>query len=108
MIKRKLELLVPGSFTGIGLIWAFTTVYYPHLKFQLDWLIDISSLLAVASFSVSGMLPLRILAVSSQGIAIPYFLLQTTPLWKPVGWTALFMGDQSVSHHAHFCSSAGQ
>lgn len=37
------------------------------------------------------MLPLRVLAVLSQGFAIPYFMLQTIPLWTPVGWTALFM-----------------
>jgi CRP-like cAMP-binding protein len=91
MIKQKLELLVLGCCAVLGLIWAITTDYFPHLQFQLDWLIDISSLLAVASFSVSGMLPLRILAVSSQGVAIPYFILQSTSLWTPAGWTALFM-----------------
>jgi hypothetical protein len=37
------------------------------------------------------MLPLRTLAVASQAFAIPYFMLQPTPLWTPVGWTALFM-----------------
>jgi CRP-like cAMP-binding protein len=31
------------------------------------------------------------LAVASSAFAIPYFMLQPTPLWTPVGWTALFM-----------------
>ena len=91
MIKRKLELLMLGSCAVLGLIWAVRTDYFPHIEPQLDWLIDTSSLLTVASFSVRAMLPLRILAVSSQGIAIPYFMLQTTPMWTPAGWTALFM-----------------
>lgn len=71
--------------------WAVTTDYFPHLELELNWLINISSLLAVASFSVRGMLPLRMLAIGSQAFAIPYFMLQATPLWTPVGWTALFM-----------------
>jgi hypothetical protein len=57
---------------------------------QADYLISLSSLLTVASFSVRAMLPLRALAVASQLFAIPYFMLQPTPLWTPVGWTVLF------------------
>lgn len=37
------------------------------------------------------MLPLRVLAAASQIVAIPYFMLQPTPLWTPVGWTVLFL-----------------
>ena len=91
MDKRKLEILVLGSCGLLGLILAVTTDYFPHLEFGSEWLINISSLLTVASFSVRGMLPLRTLAVASQAFAIPYFMLQSTPLWTPVGWTALFM-----------------
>ena len=89
MTKSILELLVLGSCAMLGIIWAATTEYLPDLG--LDWLINISSLLTVASFSVRGMLWLRTLAVASQAFAIPYFILQPTPLWTPVGWTALFM-----------------
>jgi CRP-like cAMP-binding protein len=91
MNKPKPEWLVPGICIVLGLVWAVSTDHFPHLEFQLDWLVDISSLLAVASFSVRDMLPLRMLAVTSQGFAIPYFMLQSTPLWTPIGWTALFM-----------------
>ena len=91
MMKRKLELLILGTGAVLGVIWAFTTDYFAHLDFELNWLINVSSLLTVASFSVRAMLPLRSLAVASQVFAIPYFMLQPVPLWTPVGWTALFM-----------------
>jgi len=91
MNKRKLEILVLGSCAVLAIIWAVTTDYFPHLEFGSDWLINVSSLLTVASFSVRGMLPLRMLAVASGAFAMPYFILQPTPLWTPVGWTALFM-----------------
>jgi CRP-like cAMP-binding protein len=91
MIKRKHELLVLGTCAALALVWAIRGDYLPHLEPQTDWLISISSLLTVASFSVRGMLALRTLAVVSQVFSIPYFLLQATPLWTPVGWTGLFM-----------------
>ena len=91
MNKQRLEFLVLGSCAVLGLLWAVTTDYFAHLELELNWLINVSSLLTVASFSVRGMLPLRALAVASQAFAIPYFILQPTPLWTPVGWTALFM-----------------
>ena len=90
-MKRKLEALVLGAGAVLGLILATTNSYLPDDWFKLDYLISLSSLLTVASFSVRAMLPLRTLAVASQIFAIPYFMLQPTPLWTPVGWTALFM-----------------
>ena len=91
MNQRQLELLVLGSCSVLGIIWAVSTDYFPHFDLDLNWLINVSSLLTVASFSVREMLALRLLAVGSQVFAIPYFLLQATPMWTPVGWTALFM-----------------
>jgi hypothetical protein len=91
-MRRKLEIVVLGAVALLGVIWALTTDHFPKHWFALDYLIDLSSLLTVASFSVRGMLPLRVLAAGSQVIAIPYFVLQPTPLWTPVGWTALFLG----------------
>ena len=91
MNKPKPALLVPGICIVLGIVWAVSTDHFPELEFKLDWLIDISSLLAVVSFSVRDMLPLRLLATISQGFSIPYFMLQSTPLWTPIGWTALFM-----------------
>ena len=90
-MKRKLEILILGTCALIGLALALSSDYLPQRWFKLDYLISLSSLLTVASFSVRAMLPLRALAVASQVLAIPYFVLQPTPLWTPVGWTALFM-----------------
>ena len=90
-MKQNLELLIFGAFGLVGIAWALTTSHLPMDWFKLDYLIDLSSLLTVASFSVRGMLPLRVLATSSQIIAIPYFVFQTTPLWTPAAWTVLFL-----------------
>lgn len=90
-LKRKLEFVLLCVCGLLGLVWAMTTSHLPADWFTLDYLIDLSSLLTVASFSVRGMLPLRVLAVASQVIAIPYFVFQATPLWTPAGWTVLFL-----------------
>ena len=91
MNKRKLNALIVSVCLLLGIAWAVFTDHFPEDWFKLDFLIDISSLFTVASFSVSGMLTLRLLAVSSQVVAIPYFLLQSPALTTPVGWTLLFM-----------------
>jgi CRP-like cAMP-binding protein len=90
---RKAEVLILGALALAGLVWMVATNHFDglELEFKLDYLIDLSSLFTVASFSARGMLPLRLLAVASSIAAIPYFLLQPTPLWTPVGWTVLFM-----------------
>jgi CRP-like cAMP-binding protein len=90
-INKRTESLIFGGVALAALIWALTTKHFGGLEFKLDYLIDLSSLFTVASFSARGMLPLRLLAVASSVAAIPYFMLQPTPLWTPVGWTALFM-----------------
>jgi len=90
-INRKLEIAVLSVCGLLGLVWATTTRHFPADGFSLDYLIDLSSLLTVASFSVRGILPLRLLAVASQIIAIPYFVLQAAPLWTPAAWTVLFL-----------------
>ena len=90
-MQHKVEWLFAAACIGLGLVWAVSTDHFPMAGFKLDYLIDISSLLTVASFSVRAMLPLRLLAVASQLIAVPYFVLQPTPLWTPVGWTSLFI-----------------
>jgi hypothetical protein len=41
---------------------------------------------------VRDILWLRVLAVASSLAAIPYFLLQPTPLWAAFGWSVLFTG----------------
>lgn len=35
---------------------------------------------------------LRLFAVASALIAIPYFVLQPAPLWVPIAWSSVFAG----------------
>jgi len=90
-MKRKLDFVILVTCAVLGLVWATTTSHFPEDRLSLDYLIDASSLLTVASFAARGMLPLRALAATSQIIAIPYFMFQPTPLWTPVVWTVLFL-----------------
>jgi hypothetical protein len=41
----------------------------------------------LGAYSVRDILWLRVLAVASSLAAIPYFLLQPTPLWAAFGWS---------------------
>jgi O-antigen/teichoic acid export membrane protein len=43
------------------------------------------------AYSVRDILWLRLFALASSLIAIPYFFLQPTPLWAAVGWSTLFV-----------------
>jgi hypothetical protein len=57
-----------------------------------DYFIHAANILLLAAYSVRDILWLRVLAVASSLAAIPYFLLQPTPLWAAFGWSILFTG----------------
>jgi hypothetical protein len=59
-------------------------------SFNLDYCIHAANILLLAAYSVRDMLWLRLFAVSSSVIAMPYFLFQPTPLWAAFGWSVLF------------------
>ena len=59
-------------------------------SFNLDYFIHAANVLLLAAYTVRDMLWLRALAVTSSLAAIPYFLLQPTPLWAAFGWSVLF------------------
>ena len=61
-------------------------------SFNLDYFIHAANVLLLAAYSVRDILWLRVLAVASSVAAIPYFLLQPTPLWAAFGWSVLFTG----------------
>jgi hypothetical protein len=61
-------------------------------SFNLDYFIHAANILLLAAYSVRDILWLRVFAVASSLAAIPYFLLQPTPLWAPFGWSVLFTG----------------
>jgi Cyclic nucleotide-binding domain len=58
----------------------------------LDYCIHAANILLIAAYSVRDILWLRVLAVASSLAAMPYFLLQPTPLWPAFGWSVLFTG----------------
>ena len=61
-------------------------------SFSPDYFIHGANLLLVAAYSVRDILWLRLLAVTSSLISLPYFVLQPTPQWAPIGWSLGFAG----------------
>jgi hypothetical protein len=85
------------GFLLLGMALAFAVTQLPKDWFKPDYLVDISSILTLISFSVRSMLTLRILAIGTQLTFIPYCFLQSTPLWTPIVWNMLFL---SVNDHS--------
>lgn len=54
------------------------------------YFIHAANILLFLAYSVRDILWLRLLAVASALMAIPYFVLQPAPLWAPLGWSAVF------------------
>jgi hypothetical protein len=59
-------------------------------SFNPDYLIHGANVLLLLAYSVRDILWLRLFALASSLIAIPYFFLQPTPLWAPLSWSVLF------------------
>jgi Cyclic nucleotide-binding domain len=57
--------------------------------------IHAANVLLLIAYSVKDILWLRLFAVASALIAIPYFVLQPTPQWAPIVWSVLFAGINS-------------
>lgn len=49
-----------------------------------------ANILLLVAYSVRDVLWLRLFAVASALVAIPYFLLQPAPLWAALAWSAVF------------------
>jgi hypothetical protein len=60
-------------------------------SFKPDYFIHGANVLLLLAYSVRDILWLRLFALASALIAIPYFFLQPTPLWAAVGWSTLFV-----------------
>lgn len=58
--------------------------------FHPDYFIHAANVLLLLAYSVRDILWLRLFALASSLIAMPYFLLQPTPLWAALCWSALF------------------
>jgi CRP-like cAMP-binding protein len=88
-MKRKFWLL--GGFVLLGAIIALALSQLPPNWFKPDYLVNLSSILTLISFTVQSILALRFLAIGAQLTFIPYCLLQSPPLWIPVIWNVLFL-----------------
>jgi len=60
-------------------------------SFDPSYFIHTANVLLLLAYSVRDILWLRLCALASSLVAIPYFILQPTPLWAPIGWSALFV-----------------
>ena len=58
--------------------------------FNPNHFLHAANILLLVAYSVRDILWLRLFAVASALIAIPYFILQPTPLWVPIAWSAVF------------------
>jgi hypothetical protein len=56
-----------------------------------DVLVHVSNVLLLIAYSVRDILWLRWFAVAAAVIIVPYYLLQPSILWPPVGWSVVFM-----------------
>jgi CRP-like cAMP-binding protein len=88
-MKRKLWLF--GGFILLGAIIALFLYQLPPNWLKPDYLVNLSSILTLISFTVQSILALRLLAIGAQLTFIPYCLMQSPPLWTPVIWNVLFL-----------------
>ena len=63
-----------------------------HHIFGLDFWITSANLLYLASYSVRDILWLRILTIVAGVLLIPYYYLQSKPLWIAISWNLVFVG----------------
>ena len=59
---------------------------------MLNVLDNLSNLIFIGAYLVKDILWLRSLAMVGSLVIIPYYLLQTEPLWNPAMWSCVFIG----------------
>jgi CRP-like cAMP-binding protein len=59
-------------------------------SFSPNYFLHAANGLLLVAYSVRDVLWLRLFAVASSLIAIPYFVFQPTPLWVPIAWSSVF------------------
>jgi hypothetical protein len=60
------------------------------ISFNPNYFIHAGNVLLLVAYSVRDILWLRLFAVAAALITIPFFVLQPTPLWEPIVWSAVF------------------
>lgn len=88
-MKQKIWLFI--GFILLGGIIALVLSRLPPNWLKPDYLVNLSSILTLVSFTVYSILALRFLAICAQLTFIPYCLMQSPPLWTPAIWNVLFL-----------------
>ncbi|MGK7923860.1 MAG: hypothetical protein AB4290_01160 [Spirulina sp.] len=87
----KQKIFISGGLVLLGIVLALAASQLPPNWFTPDVLVNLSSFLTLISFTVRGILKLRLLAIGAQLTFIPYCLMQSPPLWTPATWNLLFL-----------------
>jgi len=61
-------------------------------SYNPNYFIHAANLLLLVAYSVRDILWLRLFALASSLIAVPYFALQPAPMWAPLTWSCVFAG----------------
>ena len=59
--------------------------------FGLDVLASVANIVYLASYSVRGILWLRIFSIIGGALLLPYYYLQVDSLWTTIGWNLVFI-----------------
>ena len=94
-MKRKQWFL--AGIILLGALIAIVLSQLPSKWFNPDYLVNLSSVPTLISFTVQSILALRFLAIGAQLMFIPYCLLQSPPLWTPAIWNILFLAVNVVN-----------
>ena len=62
--------------------------------FRPEYFIHAANVLLLIAYSVRDVLWLRLFAVAASVIAIPFYVIQPTVLWAPLGWSVVFAAAQ--------------
>src|SRR5437764_14945668 len=62
------------------------------IPFSPNYFIHAANCLLLLAYSVRDILWLRLFALTSSLIAMPYFALQRPTMWVPLAWSAVFFG----------------
>lgn len=60
------------------------------MLFNPNYFIHVGNILLLVAYSVRDILWLRLFAVAAALITIPFYVLQPTPMWEPIIWSAIF------------------
>jgi len=63
---------------------------------HLNALDDLANLIFLGAYLVKDILRLRLLTIVGSLVVIPFYLLQTEPLWTPIMWSGVFISVNAV------------